>query len=224
MQKTIAKTVLGIFTERTDVEDAIGVLREDGFPVEDISIIMRDQREADDIEKSSGVTVAEGAASGAMTGALLGALAGLVGAAILPGLGAIFIGGPLAAGLGLTGAAATTASGAVTGAVAGGIIGALMGIGLPREEAVYYEDQIRHGAILLAVPVSTTRQEGYVANIFEEYNASDIRTVSPNKEELTDEVIDEDYEDYSYPEKVDQPHFAQLGTKGGKTRKRRRVL
>jgi len=66
-------------------------------------------------------------------------------------LGGLLIGGPLVAALGLTGVVATTVSGAVTGAVAGGLIGALVGLGLPKEDAEYYNEAIEKGGILLAV-------------------------------------------------------------------------
>jgi hypothetical protein len=217
----MTKTILGIFTNKSDVEAAITKLREDGFPVEDISLIMKDRNEAGQLNESTQTTIAEGTASGTATGAILGGLAGLA-SAVIPGIGALFIGGPIATALGLTGAAAATASGAVTGAIAGGILGALTSIGLPREEAVYYEDQIRHGAILLAVPVRSLRQEGYVSNIFDEYNASDVRTIAPDTSESGEDDVD--YEDYSYPERGREgAYFTPLGAKGGRTKRKKPV-
>lgn len=95
--------------------------------------------------------IAEGAASGIITGGVLGGLAGLlvgVGVLALPGIGALFVAGPLAAVLGLAGTAATTVSGALIGSLVGGIVGALVGLGLAEEEVdldqfpdlVYYSD------------------------------------------------------------------------------------
>ena len=42
-------------------------------------------------------------------------------------------------------------TGAVTGAVAGGVAGALVGLGVPEEEATYYDQQFRDGRTLMTV-------------------------------------------------------------------------
>jgi gas vesicle protein len=80
--------------------------------------------------------------------------------------------------LGLTGAAATTVSGAVTGALAGGIVGALTCIGIPEESAKYYEDIIKKGAIILAVPEKSGSFES--RSILNQHNASKIEVVNIN--------------------------------------------
>jgi hypothetical protein len=177
--KSMADMVLGIFSSRKNAEDAIDDLKANGFNVKDISIVMKDTREGEDLAASTGTNVAEGAVTGATTGGALGALAGLlvgIGAIAVPGIGALLIGGPLAAALGLTGAAATTVSGAVTGALAGGLVGALTGLGIPEEEARAYEEDIRAGAILLAVPVRTGEDEATA--ILKENGAEKIRSIS----------------------------------------------
>jgi hypothetical protein len=153
----MAKMMLGVFTDRDDAEEAIVNLEDAGFKTKDISVIMKDQLEGERLGHNTGANVTEGAASGAATGGVIGGLAGLlagIGALTIPGLGAILIGGPIAAALGLTGAAATTVSGAITGALAGGLVGALVGLGIPEDDARYYEDRIRSGAILVVVPVT----------------------------------------------------------------------
>ena len=200
-------TILGIFTERSHVEDAIDRLKTDGYKPEDISIVMKDTREVSDIGEDTGADVAGGAVSGATTGAVIGGLAGLLAGTIIPGLGAFLIGGPIAAALGLGGAAATTVSGAATGAVAGGLLGALMGLGLSRDEAEVYESRLKEGAILLAVPVRAG-EETQVTRIFEEYNASDIKVVAPAEEKYSEP-------DVSFGESSSQ--YAAFGAKGGKS-------
>ncbi|MGE5041778.1 MAG: general stress protein [Candidatus Levyibacteriota bacterium] len=180
----MAKTILGIFEKRTDVEEAISELRELGYNPQDLSIVMKDRREAMEISKNTGVgEMVGGAATGVATGAVLGGLAGLLASLVLPGVGAFFIGGPIATALGLGGAAATTASGAATGAAAGGIIGALTSFfGMTHEEADRYNNSIQEGAILLAVPVEDDRVSE-ASDIFDEYNVSDAKVISQTDQE-----------------------------------------
>lgn len=202
------KTIIGIFADRSDVEEAIGRLQAEGFSPKDISIVMKDRGEQEDIRHDAGTDVAEGAISGAAGGAVLGGLTGLLVGTVLPGLGGFLIGGPIGAALGLTGAAATTVSGAATGAVAGGLLGGLMGLGMNREDAQYYERQVNEGAILVAVP-ALTGDEAIVVDIFDRYNAQDVRTLSHEEDE------------YEFtPSHRDAPGSYAMGAKGGTSRKR----
>lgn len=210
--KYMTKTVLGVFQDRADVETAIDKFKSEGFRTEDFSIVMKDTREAEDIGENTGADVASGAASGATTGAVIGGIAGLLAGVAIPGLGAFLIGGPIAAALGLTGAAASTVSGAATGAVAGGLLGALMGMGLSREEAEYYEGRVREGAILLAVP-TRENQLDLVMTIFDDCNASDIKTLSQSAP-----ADDEEFRE-TRRSRDDERSYAHMGAKGGKAGK-----
>ena len=176
----MTKTIFGIFDNRGNAEGALSELEDAGFRVKDISIIMKDSSEAQKIrEVTPGTTLGEGAAEGATTGAVLGGLAGLligIGAIAIPGIGGLLIAGPLAATLGLTGAAATTVSGAVTGALAGGILGALVRLGIPENRAREYETSIKAGGILLAVPAEE-REESEVREILEDHHAANVDAV-----------------------------------------------
>ena len=171
------KTVLGLFDSRTKAENAISTLQDEGYETRDISIIMKDSKEAETIANNTGANVANETMAGATTGAVVGGLAGLVGSLLIPGLGAFLIGGPIAAALGLTGAAAATVSGAATGAVTGGLIGALTSMGLSQEEAQVYETQVNQGAILVAVPENEERSIS-ARSILEDMGASDIKTIT----------------------------------------------
>lgn len=176
----ILKTVLAIFTDENDAKDAVNTLESEGYNPKDVSIVMKDKQGAKDMSADTGSDVVEGAVSGATTGAVVGGLAGLVASFMLPGLGALFVGGPIAAALGLTGAAATTASGVATGAMAGGILGALTSWGLSEEEAKIYEKRVSEGGILVAVPAKSG-EESKVAQILHDRRADDVKTVSANK-------------------------------------------
>lgn len=173
------QTVLGIFRERVDANEALDTLHDKKFEAEQISIITKDDSVYHTSEGDRVDNVAEGTASGIATGGALGALAGLligIGALTIPGVGAVLIGGPLAAALGLTGAAATTVSGAVTGALAGGLVGALVGLGLPEHEAMEYEEEIRQGAVLLAINVHN-RDVDLVEEILKSNGADKVRSL-----------------------------------------------
>lgn len=173
------KTVIGVFAHESDAQEALVMLKNNGFEAEDISVMMKDHAMGTEVEHKTGGHLVEGAAGGATTGAVVGGIAGLlvgIGALTIPGIGAFVIGGPLAAALGLTGAAATTVTGATTGAVAGGLIGALMGLGLSKDEAQVYEERLKEGALLVAIPV-TEEREAEVRTILSRFNATDVTSV-----------------------------------------------
>lgn len=175
------QTIIGVFQDRFDAESAIDELNEMGFNPKDISVVIKEGAIVPSISSGKkGGRVTEGAVSGAATGGVLGGLAGLligIGALAIPGVGAFLVGGPIAIALGLTGAAATTISGATTGALAGGIVGGLIGLGVPEDAARVYEQRVREGAVLLAVPTNTDTGTHEVRKVFEDYNADQVRTI-----------------------------------------------
>jgi outer membrane lipoprotein SlyB len=141
-------TVVGIFDNPEQAERAVAELRSAGFGENDVSLVRRrNEGEGALANVSAGPHAREthweeGAATGAMAGGVTGGLVGMVLAAgILPGVGAVLVGGPLTALL----------FGATTGAMAGGVIGALIGLGVPEKEAVQLHDLLREGRTLVAV-------------------------------------------------------------------------
>src|SRR3954451_3813338 len=135
-------TVVAVFDDRSDAQDAINALRDAGFMEDDISIRARDRDTAGRLAEDTGAEVAAGAATGALAGGLLGGVAGWligIGALAIPGVGPIIAAGPLAAALG----------GAALGATGGGIIGALTGVGVPEDEARYYNGEFTRGALVV---------------------------------------------------------------------------
>lgn len=174
----MTKISLGVFEDRQNAETAIAALEKKGYPAEEISIVTKEEGKT--TVKKEGRDMSEGVVSGATTGGVIGGIAGLligVGAIAIPGIGGVLIGEPLAAALGLTGAAATTVSGAVTGALAGGLVGGLVKLGVPKEAAEEYERCINRGGILLAVKEEEGK-EGEVREILEGHNAQQVRTIS----------------------------------------------
>ncbi len=172
------KVIVGIFNNQTNAENAIKELKSIGYSGDDISIIARETDEVKQLRQSTGGNVADGAVQGSVAGAGIGALAGLlIGALALPVLGGLLIGGPIAAAMGLTGAAATTVSGAVTGGLAGGLVGALVSMGISQADAQKYAQRIESGQILLGVKVAET-SDNLPHNIFNANGAEEVRVVT----------------------------------------------
>ena len=165
------KTVVGIFKDTDSAEKALAEIREAGISDSDISYAYTTQNKIV-IEEGDGTKAGQGAAEGAGTGAIIGGLAGLaVANGILPGLGTLFVAGPLAAALGLTGAAATTAAGALSGAAAGGLVGALVGLGMTNTQASIYDKRIKSGEVLVA---AKTANPTLIKDVFQKHGVEEI--------------------------------------------------
>src|SRR6185312_6053691 len=121
----------------------------------------------EDMAAETGTHAGSGAATGAVTGGILGGLGGWlvgIGALAIPGVG------PFIA----AGAFATALTGAAIGAGVGAIAGALIGMGVPKEEAEYYEGEVKSGRTLV-----TVRADGRYADaqrILRDHRAYDIET------------------------------------------------
>jgi uncharacterized protein (TIGR02271 family) len=153
-QKTSAQggTVVGLFRERRQAEQAIQELKREKFADNQIGVIMQDQESQKELADSTGTKAAEGAASGAIGGGVAGGVLGLlagVGALAIPGIGPIVAAGALA----------STLAGAGIGAAAGGLLGALVGMGVPEEDAQYFEKGLKSGGILVTVEAGARSQE-----------------------------------------------------------------
>jgi hypothetical protein len=137
-------TVVGVFEFSDDAQRAIEALKDAGFRSEDVGVTMRDMREAQTLAEDAGASAGAGAATGALAGGALGGLAGWlvgIGALAIPGIGPIVAAGPLAVAL----------TGAAVGAAGGGLLGALTGMGVPEEEARWYEAEVGRGGTLVTV-------------------------------------------------------------------------
>jgi len=150
---TTRSTYVGLFDDRNAADKAARDLRTAGFKDDEIGYAWRDdsgktQTEGD---TKAGEMAAGGAVTGAALGGLIGAAAaGLIGRSI-EDLVVLEAGGPIVAG----GILASTLTGAAVGTAAGGITGGLVGMGIPDEEAKYYDSEFREGRTLM-----TVRNEG----------------------------------------------------------------
>jgi uncharacterized protein (TIGR02271 family) len=146
------RTVVGLFYERQQAERAIQQLKAAGFREDQIGVLMQDKDSGQQLAESTGTKVSETAASGAIGGGVAGGVLGLlasIGALAIPGIGPIVAGGVLA----------STLAGAGIGAAAGGLLGALVGMGVPEEDAKYFEEGVRAGGILVTVEAGSRREE-----------------------------------------------------------------
>jgi len=177
--------LLGAFTSQDDADRAVTELTNHNFSITDMSVITMessDHVDGDNTVANTAGGAIEGAAGGAVTGGAIGGLAGiLAGAGVFPALAGFFIGGPIAAAIGLTGAAAVAASGAITGAAAGatagGFIGVLTGLGVSEAEAQSYKEIIDQGGYLIGVPAEGERQDEAL-HIMEANHALNLKTVT----------------------------------------------
>jgi len=131
-----SQTIIGVFESRSNAENAVNSLRQQGFTNEEINIISK-KPEGQDVNYDDDIT------DGTLTGSTLGGIGGLLlGTGVLaaiPGIAPIvaLAGGPIAA--------------AVGGAIAGGITGGLIDWGIPAEESQHYEEEVIQGSILAII-------------------------------------------------------------------------
>lgn len=160
-----ASTVVGVFRNRVQAEDAIAELRRSGFQDSQIGLVARTDN--GDIQRTDGAgeTMAgEGAVAGAVAGAGIG---GLVGLGVISGV--IPVVGPAIAA-GTLGVILTNALG---GAAIAGLVGALVGFGIPEDDARYYESEVKGGRYLVTVDAGDRYNEAWsILDRFGAYNRS----------------------------------------------------
>jgi len=126
------ESLLGIYSSRSSVENAISVLRDSGFSNSDVSVLLPENLGSRELATEKETKAPEGATAGAGSGAVIGGALGWlvgIGALAIPGLGPFIAAGPIMAAL----------AGAGVGGAVGGVAGALVGLGIPEYEAKGYE-------------------------------------------------------------------------------------
>jgi len=151
MQTSQRTTVVGVFEDRRQAQLAVEELKRVGFTDSQIGVISRNEDEVRTTTKeTSGSHIVEGAATGVAAGAGVGALWALgIAAGMLPAIGPVIAGGLLASVL----------ASAAGGAAVAGIVGALIGLGIPEEEALYYEGEVKGGRTLVTVSAGSRFNE-----------------------------------------------------------------
>jgi uncharacterized protein (TIGR02271 family) len=161
------ETVVGVFTDHSQARKATHALKEAGFTENQIGVASAkrhtDAHDSATGDDEDGNYTGEGAIAGAATGAGIGALWGLgILAGILPAIGPAIAGGTLAVLL----------SSAAAGAAAAGLAGALIGMGLSREEAEFYEGELKSGRTIVTVNAAGRREEAM--RLLRQFGAYDI--------------------------------------------------
>jgi len=131
---------IGVFPDHEQAHRALTALEDAGFDKDQIGYASprgNDLTGEVTDEKPSIPAIAAGAVGGGTVGGLLGAGTLL----LIPGLGPVVAGGLFL----------STIWGAAIGSVAGGLIGAFMSVGVPEEEARYYQHELEKGHTLVTV-------------------------------------------------------------------------
>jgi hypothetical protein len=170
--------VVGVFEHREDADRAVDALRHAGFPDDRIGFAVRGGGDAPEGATDAATAGAgEGAATGLLTGGVIGGLLGAAASGLIPGIGPVLAGGILASVLG----------GAAVGAAAGGLLGALMGMGVPEEEARYYQGEFEAGRII--VTVRANGRSADARSILDSHGANDVHGGSVRESAATETVV-----------------------------------
>lgn len=161
-RRTDRATAVAVFHTHTEAQRAVRDLSEAGFTDEQIGVAAKDL-DGSYQEQTEGNMAGEGAAIGAAGGLGVGALWGLgIVAGVLPAIGPVIAGGVLAA----------VAASAAGTAAAGGLIGALVGLGVPENEAEYYESEFNNGRTVVTVKTGISNYTK-ASRILDDSNAYD---------------------------------------------------
>jgi len=132
----MSRSIVGLFNTREAAEAAIVDLIGAGFDSSRIGILLPDSGQTREVVEDYGTRSGETAVAGGIVGGTAGALMAATGALIIPGLGPFIAGGIIAT---------------VLGAAGGALMGGLIGLGIPEEEATYYQEQVGLGRALVTV-------------------------------------------------------------------------
>ena len=170
--------VSGFFADTATANRAVSDLGREGYSNDEISVITAaDAPDATWSAERAGLApngdadeTVDGVVSGATVGGVVGILAGIAALAV-PGIGPLFVAGPLASVL------TSTAAGATAGGAAGGLAGALKDSGVAERDAAHYEQGLRDGGVIVAVH---TDREDQARRVLEAAGALSTREEMPH--------------------------------------------
>ena len=166
--------VFGIYANVSGAELAIGDLKDAGFRVEDMSILLPENSGTKDLAFQKGTKAPEGTATGAASGAVIGGAIGWllgIGALAIPGVGPFIAAGPIMAAL----------AGIGVGGAVGGFTGALIGMGIPEYQAKRYEGLVKNGSILLSVHADDSKWAKLAKTVLDQTGATEISSTGESK-------------------------------------------
>ena len=171
--------VFGIYATRLGVENAVDLLKADGYRNADISVLFPFNDGNKEFATEKNTKAPEGATTGAGSGAVIGGTLGWlvgIGALAIPGLGPFIAAGPIMAAL----------AGMGVGGAVGGVTGALVGMGIPEFEAKRYEGRLQKGGILVSVHCDTSEEIKRGKDILERTGAEDISSAGEASADVKD--------------------------------------
>ena len=180
------KAVFGIYRSRGAADNGVETLKNNGFRVSDISVLLPQESGSQDVVHTKESKAPEGAATGAGAGAVLGGALGLlagIGALAIPGMGPFIAAGPILASL----------AGIGVGGAVGGISGALIGFGIPEYEAKRYEGFVKEGGILISVHVDDEEWAEKAQSILQATGAKDVAVTSELRSEAEPYSLNKPY-------------------------------
>jgi len=174
-------TAVCAFNDRAEAQKAVAALKSANFRDSEIGVVtQKHDQDGNATVDASGSKAATGAGIGLATGAGVGTLWALgIAAAVFPPLGVV-AGGTLMAVL----------ASAAAGAAAAGLAGALIGLGLPENEAKYFEGEIKAGRTLVTVKAAGRYDEAL--NILRQsggYDMSVKRSASGDAQSVRDRRV-----------------------------------
>lgn len=132
---------VGIYSSHGKAIAAVRKLQEEGFAVENISLVGRAKIEDDHLHVTETETVLETTtAVGSVFGTILGTLAGMSLVAV-PGLGVLYAAGALVGAVG----------GFSIGTASGGLAGVLLSLGIGKDGVLSYNQHLKAGKFLVVV-------------------------------------------------------------------------
>lgn len=134
--------VVASYNSHSVAEHAVRQLQQSGFPMHQLSIVGRDWHGRENVEGFyiPADAVKEGARHAAWVGGFFGLFMGM-GMFVLPIGGTLMVLGPLAGAI----------AGAIGGAGIGALVSSLMTLGVPKDQALRYQERIEAGEFLVVV-------------------------------------------------------------------------
>jgi len=137
------QAIIATYLTHAAAEAAVRLLSSGGLPMTHISIIGRHFETREDVQgfyRPEDAALA-GAGTGAWFGGFFGLMAGAFGFFVFPLVGALMVLGPLSGMI----------AGAIGGAGVGALINGLVASGVPRDQALKYQERLQAGEFLVVV-------------------------------------------------------------------------
>lgn len=174
----MSKHIIGVFNTEEEAIRVINQLKAEGYNSDELSVVGRNRDDLNHIEEATATKAEEGLATGAATGGVLGGVTALlvsIGALAIPGLGPIMAAGPIVA----------TLTGAAAGASAGGLVGGLIGLGIPEKDAMFYDEFVQNGKVLVLVDNDADRAD-LAYRIFRDHKSLNADKYNPDYSYVND--------------------------------------